>query len=76
LEFTRVKGAITLKIETYEQKIAVADEGKWLYNTDAKVFATRVRLGKNADPKDWVEITESEKQEIEEKLEQEMLIEE
>lgn len=54
-----------MRIEVYEQRILIPEENKWLYNEESNVVSDKVFLGKNADPKDWVEITEEEKLKIE-----------
>lgn len=52
--------------ETYEQRILMADEGKYLYNENAQSISNKVYLGKEADESEWVEITEQEKERLEE----------
>lgn len=54
-----------MKIETYEQRVLIPEQGHWLYNADAQVISDKVYLGKNADSAEWVEITEEEKQRLE-----------
>lgn len=54
-----------MKIETYEQRILLADEGKWLCNHNAQTFSQKVYLGVNADPKEWVEVDNEEKERLE-----------
>lgn len=54
-----------MQIETYEQRILIPEEGKWLYNANADVVSDKVYLGKEADASEWVEITEDEKRKIE-----------
>lgn len=54
-----------MQIQTYEQRILIPEEGKWLYNATADVVSEKVYLGKDADADEWVEITEEEKQKIE-----------
>lgn len=58
-----------MKIETYEQRILIPDEGHWLYNAEAQVISDKVYLGKNADALAWVEITDAEKEVIEKEWE-------
>lgn len=58
-----------MKIETYEQRILIPDEGHWLYNIEAHVISDKVYLGKNADALAWVEITDAEKEVIEKEWE-------
>lgn len=55
-----------MQIETYEQRILIPEDGKWLYNATADVVSDKVYLGKEADASEWVEITEDEKRKIEE----------
>ncbi len=50
-----------MKVETYEQRILTPEEGKYLYNENAKVISDKVYLGKEADASEWVEITSEEK---------------
>ncbi len=50
-----------MKVETYEQRILIPEEGKYLYNESAKVISDKVYLGKEADASEWVEITSEEK---------------
>lgn len=61
-----------MKIEVYEQKVLISDEGKYLYNETAQVISDKVYLGINADENEWIEITEEKKQEIEKKLYEEI----
>lgn len=51
--------------ETYTQRILIPDEGKYLYNENAKSISEKVYLGKDADETEWVEITEAEKERLE-----------
>ena len=58
-----------MEIKRYEQRILIPDNGKYLYNETAQVISDdKVDLGINADEKEWIEITEEQKQEIENKL--------
>lgn len=61
-----------MKIETYEQRILIPDEGHWLYNIEAHVISDKVYLGKTADASQWEEITEEEKIKIETSWEEEI----
>jgi hypothetical protein len=61
-----------MELKTYEQRILIPDEGKYLYNENAQVISDKVYLGINADETEWIEITEEEKQEIEKQLYEEM----
>ena len=63
-----------MQMKTYEQRILIPEEGKWLYNATDNVISDKVYLGINADASVWVEITEEEKQRIE--AEQEKALEE
>lgn len=60
-----------MKVQTYEQRILIPEENKWLYNDSAKVISDKVYLGKEADASEWVEITQEEKEAIESQQEQE-----
>ena len=64
-----------MKIEVYEQRILIPDENKYLYNEEVQVFSEKVYLGINADENKWVEVTEEQKQEIENKLNEELGVE-
>lgn len=57
-----------MQIQTYEQRILIPEDGKWLYNESENVISDKVYLGKEADASAWVEITEEEKRKIEEIL--------
>ena len=57
-----------MKIQTYEQRILIPEEGKYLYNESAKVISDKVYLGKEADASEWVEITQEEKEALEREL--------
>ena len=61
-----------MQIQTYEQRILIPEENKWLYNANAKVISDKVYLGKNADESEWVEITTEEKEALEKEWEEEM----
>ena len=54
-----------MKIETYEQRILLADENKWLCNHNANTFSKKVYLGVNADAEEWVEVDNKEKERLE-----------
>ena len=60
-----------MQIQTYEQRVLIPEENKWLYNAEAKVISERVYLGKDADATDWVEITTEEKEVLEKEWENE-----
>lgn len=51
--------------ESFTQRILTPDEGKYLYNEEAKLISEKVYLGKDADEAEWVEITEDEKERLE-----------
>lgn len=51
--------------ETYTQRILIPDEGKYLYNENAKSISEEVYLGREADETEWTEITEAEKERLE-----------
>lgn len=61
-----------MQIQTYEQRILIPEEGKWLYNATAGVVSDKVYLGKEADASEWSEITEEEKQAIQQAQEEEI----
>ena len=62
-----------MQMQTYERRILIPEEGKWLYNATANVVSDKVYLGKDADASEWVEITEEEKQRIEAEQQEESL---
>ena len=65
-----------MKIEVYEQRILIPEPNHWLYNEKVNIISDdKVYLGKQADESDWIEITEEQKQEIENKLNEEMGVE-
>ena len=64
-----------MEIKRYEQVILIPDEGKYLYNETAQVISDKVFLGINADEKEWIEITEEQKQEIERQIYEELEVE-
>lgn len=59
-----------MEIKRYEQRILIPDEGKYLYNEKAQVISDKVFLGIYADENEWIEITEEQKQEIEQAIEE------
>ena len=65
-----------MQVLTYEQRVLIPEENKWLYNANAKVISDKVYLGKNADASEWTEITEENKLELEKEFEAEMVGEE
>lgn len=60
-----------MTVQTYEQRILIPEENKWLYNESAKVISDKVYLGKEADASEWVEITQEEKEALEKEWEEE-----
>ena len=54
-----------MKSETITQRILTADEGKYL--TNGETYGKTVVLPADADTSVWYEITEAEKEEMEEK---------
>ena len=61
-----------MTVQTYEQRILIPEENKWLYNDSAKVISDKVYLGKEADASEWVEITQEEKEALEKEWEEEL----
>ena len=61
-----------MTVQTYEQRILIPEENKWLYNESAKVISDKVYLGKDADASEWVEITQEEKEALEKEWEEEL----
>lgn len=64
-----------MRIEVYKQRVLIPDENKYLYNEKEQVISDKVYLGINADEKEWIEITEEHKQEIEKQLYEELEVE-
>ena len=62
-----------MKRETFTQIILTADENLWLVNETAKTFSKKVYLGREADEKEWREITEEEKERLEEEWAEEVI---
>ena len=61
-----------MTVQTYEQRILIPEENKWLYNESAKVISDKVYHGKDADASEWVEITQEEKEALEKEWEEEL----
>ena len=61
-----------MKIQTYEQRILIPEEGHFLVNHNAKTISDKVYLGINADANEWVEITAEEVEELQKQWEIEM----
>lgn len=59
-----------MKVQTYEQRILIPEEGHLLCNHEAKVVSDKVYLGINANAEEWVEITISEAEELQKKWEE------
>ena len=64
-----------MKIQTYEQRILIPEEGHFLVNHTAKTISDKVYLGINADANEWVEITEEEAEELQKQWEEEIVTE-
>lgn len=54
-----------MRIETAQYNILIPDAGKHLYSEKERIITDKVYLGKEANPADWVEINEAEKQRLE-----------
>ena len=50
-----------MKIERYEQRVLIPEDGKYLVNERERVISGRVYLGIRAPESDWREITAAEK---------------
>ena len=62
-----------MKLETINnQRIITPADGMWLLNSKDRVISDKVYLGKNADESAWVEISESEKKQLEAEWESEL----
>ena len=61
-----------MKIQTYEQRILIPEEGHFLCNHNAKVVSDKVYLGINADASEWVEITAEEAETLQKQWEEEI----
>ena len=61
-----------MKIQTYEQRILIPEEGHFLVNHTAKVVSDNVYLGINADATEWVEITAEEAEALQAQWEEEI----
>ena len=59
-----------MKIQTYEQRILIPEDGKYLYNESCRIISDKVYLGKEADASEWVEITSEEKEALEREWEE------
>lgn len=61
-----------MKVEIYEQRVLVAEEGKWLCNKKAKTISPdgRTYLAINDDGSNWTEITTEEKEALEKEWEE------
>ena len=54
-------------IQSYEQRVLIPENGKFLYNAEAQVISDKVFLGINANADEWQEITEEEYAEIQQR---------
>lgn len=63
-----------MKIQTYEQRILIPEEGHLLVNHNAKTISDKVYLGINADASEWAEIT-FEEAEVLQKIWEEEIVE-
>ena len=61
-----------MQMQTYEQRILIPEEGRFLVNHTAKVISDKVFLGIHADASEWSEITAEEKGALEKQWEEEM----
>jgi hypothetical protein len=63
-----------MRIETYQQRVLIADEGKTFCNYKEKSISPngRVHLGINADASEWTEITLDEAERLQMQWEAEM----
>ena len=52
-------------IQSYEQRVLIPENGKFLYNAEARAISDKVFLGINANADDWQEITADEKTKLE-----------
>ena len=57
-------------MNTHNVTILQASDGHWLYN--GETFGRAVQLATSANPNDWREVTDAEKEEIEREKEEEM----
>ena len=60
-----------MTIQSYEQRILIPENGKFLYNAEARAISDKVFLGINANAEDWQEITSEDKARIESEWESE-----
>lgn len=61
-----------MKIQTYEQRILIPEEGHFLVNHTAKTISDKVFLGIHADASEWVEIKEEEAETLQKQWEEEI----
>lgn len=64
-----------MKIQSYEQRILLPDEGKLLCNYKDKIISERVFLAKEDDGSNWTEIDAVDKERLEDEWEAEALAE-
>ena len=60
-------------IQSYEQRVLIPENGKFLYNAEAQAISDKVFLGINANADDWQEITAEDKARIEADWESEVM---
>ena len=60
-----------MTIQSYEQRVLIPEDGKFLYNAEARAISDKVFLGINANADDWQEITAEDKARIEAEWERE-----
>lgn len=63
-----------MKIQTYEQRILIPEEGHILCNYEAKEIFSKVYLAISASLDDWVEITIEEAEALQKQWEAEKLV--
>lgn len=61
-----------MKMQTYEQRILIPEDGKLLVNHTVKVASDKVFLGINADASEWIEVTAEEAEALQKQWEAEM----
>lgn len=61
-----------MKIQTYEQRILIPEEGHLLVNHEEKEIHSKVYLGINEDADKWVEITLEEAEALQKQWETEI----
>lgn len=61
-----------MKIQTYEQRILIPEEGYLIVNHQTKVVSDKVYLGINADASEWIEVTIEEAEVLQKQWEEEI----